>query len=252
MGYSRCVLASLQRTLGALALAPARRNGRKGLACAARPKYTRKDLLRQRTRTSITRPSPSELAADPSPRFGRMAEQPSRFAELMRAIREGSQDAVAELLQTYGDHLLRVIRRWLDPRLRRQFDSTDFQQDVLKSFWLMPRERMNFDSPEALGQYLARMARNKVAEAFRTTGTSLKRNALGERSLEDFEKDNPILTRAQDATPSQFAVEHECWERLNCGKSEKIRLLLTMLRERRSYEEIARATGLHHKAIQRY
>src|SRR5262249_4523999 len=181
-----------------------------------------------------------------------MAERPSRFDELMRSIRAGSTDAARELFDTYRDHLVRVIRRRLDPRLRRQFDSSDFQQAVWQSFFQMPRERMTFESPEALAQYLAAMASNKVAEVYRSTGTSLKRNALRERSLDEMEGDNPILARAQDATPSQFAVADECWERLNLGKSPKIRQMLVMLKEGRSYEEIAQQTGLHHKAIQRY
>src|SRR5262245_10348733 len=193
----------------------------------------------------------SAPAADRPPRFGRMAEQQSRFDELMQLIRNGSDEAARELLDTYGEHILRIIRRRLHPRMRGQFDSIDFQQAVWASFFAMPAERKTFRTPEELALYLAGMADHKVAEAFRQAGT-IKRSTMRQRSLEDIGEGNPCLVRKEDATPSQFAVAEECWDQMNAGKSPVLRQILTMLKERHSHEEIARRTGLHPKAIQRY
>ncbi len=179
-----------------------------------------------------------------------MAEQPSRFDELMRQIRAGSEPAARELLTDYGDHVLRIIRRRLDVRMRRQFDSSDFKQAVWASFFSLPAERMTFRSPEELAVFLGVMAGNKVNETFRHAATQ-KRDILRERSLEDIGESNPCIVRNPEATPSQFVVADECWEQLNRGQSPEVQKILAMLREKRSYDEIARETGLHPKAIQR-
>jgi hypothetical protein len=55
-----------------------------------------------------------------------MPDRHLEIAALMERIQEGSQDAVRELLDQYGSHLVRVIRRRLSQRLRSQFDSADF------------------------------------------------------------------------------------------------------------------------------
>src|SRR5581483_7584940 len=102
---------------------------------------------------------------------------------LMQRVQAGSGEAAEELLQTYGPHVIRTVRRRLDRRLRKRFDSTDFVQDVWASFFKTCRAATAFEQPEQLAGYLTRMARNKVVEEFRASIQGGKRNVNREQSL---------------------------------------------------------------------
>src|SRR5262245_26982587 len=86
------------------------------------------------------------------------------FADLLRRVKAGSSDAAWELIDRYGSHVQRVVRRLLNRRLRPQFDSVDFVQAVWASFFNDPAQIHSFKSPDSIIGYLARMARNKVIE----------------------------------------------------------------------------------------
>src|SRR3954453_20689831 len=96
-----------------------------------------------------------------------MADPPPSFQLLLDRLRARSPGAPHELLDRYGAHVLRVIRHRLDRRLRKEFDSLDFLQDVWKSFFEAPPPGRAFDRPEALIAYLAQMAQHKVVDAHR-------------------------------------------------------------------------------------
>ena len=61
-------------------------------------------------------------------------ERAERICQLMRSVREGSEDAARMLFDRYAPHIRRVVRRKLHQKLRPQFDSVDFVQDVWASF----------------------------------------------------------------------------------------------------------------------
>src|SRR5438067_8349510 len=96
-----------------------------------------------------------------------MGKDPNEFFALMERLREGSEDAARTLIERYGRHLLYVIRRNLDERLRAKFDSLDFMQDVWASFFVRPPPSQIFATEEAFFRFLLAMARNKVHEAVR-------------------------------------------------------------------------------------
>src|SRR5271170_5545939 len=96
-----------------------------------------------------------------------MADESREFACLMQRVSAGSQDAARELVERYGAHILRIVRRNLNRRLRAKFDSADFVQAVWASFIALPLDRYNFEQSEALVGFLFHLARNKVVEAVR-------------------------------------------------------------------------------------
>lgn len=181
-----------------------------------------------------------------------MVEQPSRFDELMQEIRAGSESAARELFEAYGEHIRRVVRHYLSRRMRTLFDSSDFQQDVWASFFALPLERIDFHSPAELARFLATMANHKIKDECRVRIGARKRDLTRETTLSVVGEEHPAVSRTNDATPSQLAVADECWERMMRGRPPQIRLMLRLLREGHSYQEIARQTGLHEKAIQRH
>jgi RNA polymerase sigma-70 factor (ECF subfamily) len=91
------------------------------------------------------------------------------FAELLRRIRAGDEDAAAELVQRYEPVVRREIRlRLTDPALYRLFDSADICQSVLLSFFVrMAAGQYDLERPADLQNLLVRMACNKLASKAR-------------------------------------------------------------------------------------
>jgi RNA polymerase sigma factor (sigma-70 family) len=91
------------------------------------------------------------------------------FPEFIRRIRAGDDQAAADLVRRYEPLVRREVRlRLEDNRLGRLFDQADVCQSVMASF-LVRVAAGQYDLGEAdqLPRLLARMARNKVAEAAR-------------------------------------------------------------------------------------
>lgn len=95
--------------------------------------------------------------------------QESTFADFIRRIRAGDQDAAVELVRQYEPLVRREARlRLHDPRLRRLLDSLDVCQSVLRSFFVRAAAgQYDLDRPEDLVNLLLRMAQNKVADQAR-------------------------------------------------------------------------------------
>lgn len=171
------------------------------------------------------------------------------FQLLMARVRGGCRDAAAELVQRYGDHIIRVVRRRLHRRLRSKFDSADFQQDVWASFFANSTE--TFAGPEALAKFLAEVAKNKVLMAVRKRLRLQKYNVDRENSLEGSAACQAADVPSPEPTPSQVAAAHEKWDQLLQGQPARYRRILALLRQGLTHEQIARELGLHEKTIQR-
>lgn len=89
----------------------------------------------------------------------------SAFADLMRRVRAGEQDAATELVRRYEPAIRRVIRyRLSDAHLSAALDSMDICQSVMASFFVRAASgQFEFDQPEQLQKLLVAMARNKFA-----------------------------------------------------------------------------------------
>src|SRR5436853_7788988 len=110
-----------------------------------------------------------------------MSEEQAEFERLMQGVRDGSPEAVRTLLDRYGPHVLRTVRRTLNPRLRTRFDSTDFVQDVWASYFTHNAGPRMFERPEDLVAFLGRMARNRVVEEFRMHAQTARRERNRDR-----------------------------------------------------------------------
>jgi RNA polymerase sigma factor (sigma-70 family) len=87
------------------------------------------------------------------------------FADFLRRIRAGDEQAAAELVRRYEPAIRMEVRMRLgDPRLRRVLDSMDLCQSVLGSFFARTAAgQYDLQSPEQLIRLLVTIARNKVA-----------------------------------------------------------------------------------------
>jgi DNA-directed RNA polymerase specialized sigma24 family protein len=176
------------------------------------------------------------------------------FQALMERVRAGCPDAAREMHDLYSDPIRRMVRRRLHQRMRSQYDSIDFLQDVWASFFHTSLEKCAFATPAALVAFLADLAQNKVVDEWRRRLRGQKYNLNGERSLASprrDEKQERLDPPQRGPTPSQVAIAKEHWERLVDGQPDPYRLMLDMLRQGHTHLEIAEKTGLHPKMIQR-
>src|SRR5438105_1685319 len=143
-----------------------------------------------------------------------MTEEQVEFADLMRRLQEGSQEAARELVDKYGRYLLRVVRRRLLRKLRARFDSADFVQAVWASFFADRAELDLFQTPEEVVAFLAAMAQRKVQQEIRRQLRFSKRNLRREESLDDSVLGHASDLASHEPTPSEVVSAEELWDRL--------------------------------------
>jgi hypothetical protein len=93
--------------------------------------------------------------------------EPETFADFVRRIRAGDEQAAAEMVRRYEPLIRREVRLSLEDRhLARVFDSMDICRSVLKSFFVRTAAgQYDLDTPAQLQRLLVTMARHKLASA---------------------------------------------------------------------------------------
>jgi RNA polymerase sigma-70 factor (ECF subfamily) len=162
------------------------------------------------------------------------------FADLIRRVRDGDEDAAADLVRRYEPAIRRVVRVHLrDPRLRRVLDSTDVCQSVLASFFVRANlGQYELDTPEHLLRLLATIARNKVtnqAHKHQADRRDYRREqALGQREA---------FVQAPYSDPGQQAAARDLLAQVRERLSDDERQLAEQRGRGESWADIAAGTG---------
>jgi RNA polymerase sigma-70 factor (ECF subfamily) len=172
--------------------------------------------------------------------FGPFMPENDLFADLIRRVRAGEEEAAAELVRRYEPAIRRVVRVHLrDPRLRRVLDSTDVCQSVLASFFVRANlGEYELDSPEHLLRLLATIARNKV------TNQAHKHQA----DRRDYRREHAIgareaLLAASGSDPGQQVAARDLLQQVRERLSDDERQLAEERGRGDSWAEIAAAHG---------
>lgn len=179
------------------------------------------------------------------------------FEDLMTRVQAGSQDAAQEVFARYGDAVRRVVRHNLHQRLRRHYDSADFEQSVWGSFFQIPAERYSFPTPDDLVAFLSRVAYNKVmARTRQRLGGTRRHDMRDEVSLDEPHGPNDGATLAGSLpapthTPSKYVMADERWLKLTRNLPPGHVRILELMLEGYSDTEIAERLGHDRKVIQR-
>jgi RNA polymerase sigma factor (sigma-70 family) len=173
------------------------------------------------------------------------------FSALMQRIREGSQEAVRELVEGYEEAIRLNVRRKLAPRLRVQFDSVDFVQDVWASFFALSPQQYEFATPEELLRFLVRMACNHVADAARSRFRAQKNNLNRQHSLDGSAAAVAQHLAGPEPSPSQTAIARETYAGLVADLSEEDQRIILLLAQKKTHAEIAQELGVSEKRIRR-
>ena len=176
----------------------------------------------------------------------------AEFAVLMSQIRNGSEEAVGQFVRDYGPHVLRVVRRGLNRKLRSKFDSIDFVQAVWVSLFEKRQRFEQFEDPNHLFGFLAIMARNKVVGEFRRRLTTAKFNVDREElSINDSTVRDSSVLSSPGPTPSQVAVANERWQHMLEDTPERHRGVLTSRIAGASFRDAAEEAGIDERTARR-
>jgi RNA polymerase sigma-70 factor (ECF subfamily) len=172
------------------------------------------------------------------------------FRLLLERVQSGSQAATCELIDRYGPHIVRAVRRKLNKAIRSKFDSVDFVQAVWASFFSAPKPITDFRKPGELVGYLAALAQHKVIDETRRRMETQKYNVNRERSLTD--SHSPVAqVPVMQPSPSQVAVADELWNRMLQGRPERHRRILELRREGNTHQQIADKLDVNEKTVRR-
>jgi RNA polymerase sigma factor (sigma-70 family) len=180
-----------------------------------------------------------------------MADDREDFRALMKRVRQGCAEAVTQVLETYGQNVLRVVRRRLSKRLRSTYDSRDFTQDVWTAFFGREIATREFASPDELLAYLITLARNKLADAHRQRMRDGHFDASLEKSLDGSAAAEAVKLADVQPTPSQVAMAKEKWDELKNRVDRPARRILELLRKGLTPAEVAQKLGVNERTVRR-
>ena len=172
------------------------------------------------------------------------------FRSLLAQVQQGSEDAARELYETYVKYVLKCVRHKLWHKMRSQFDSQDFVQQVWGSFFDERQNLPDFQSPEELTNYLLAMTRNKVAAAGRLRQTQKRDMDLEIRIEEQSDLAGPHPA-SRDPTPSAVAVAAETQQQLIDMQPEHVRKIALLRAAGHTFDEIAAELAIDESTARR-
>jgi RNA polymerase sigma-70 factor (ECF subfamily) len=169
-----------------------------------------------------------------------MAES-GEFAEFIRRIRAGDDQAARELVARYEPVIRRQVRVGLrDPRLSSRFDYTDVCQSVMASFFVRAAAgQFELEQPDQLLRLLMVMARNKLARQVR-----LHRAGRRDYRRAEIRGADALEGRsAAEPSPSRLVAGRELLEEFRRRLTDEERRLADLRAQDFAWAEIAAQLG---------
>jgi DNA-directed RNA polymerase specialized sigma24 family protein len=162
------------------------------------------------------------------------------FLDLIRRVRNGDEEASAELVRRFEPAIRVAVRvRLTDPRLRRVFDSMDICQSVLGSFFARTAKgQFELNKPGQLLKLFVTMARNRLtnhALQQQAACRDYRRNEAAGRSNGDLADPGP--------SPSEIVAGKELLQAFRGRLSGVEQQLAEQRSDGRSWKEIATELG---------
>jgi RNA polymerase sigma-70 factor (ECF subfamily) len=165
----------------------------------------------------------------------------TEFADFIRRIRAGEDDAARELVERYEPIIRREVRvRLRDPRLYSRFDWADVCQSVMASFFVRAHAgQFDLKEPDQLLRLLVVMTRHKLAKQER-------RHRAGRRDYRRLEPGDPALLEGRLAavpSPSRLVAGRELLDEFRRRLSDEERQLADLRAQGYEWAEIAARLG---------
>lgn len=172
------------------------------------------------------------------------------FRDLIEKARQGCQESIRILVEQYREHVIRVIRRHLDKRVRSKLDSIDIAQLVWETLLCGDSLQKKFDDPAHFIAYLTGIARHKTLKENRHFLDSEKTSVLRECRIDAAAGEQTDgANRAR--SPGGSAIDEEEWQDRLAHLPRQVQRALTMIRAGSSLGDIAALLGASERTIQR-
>jgi RNA polymerase sigma-70 factor (ECF subfamily) len=173
---------------------------------------------------------------------------PLPFDELIKRVRDGDQDAAAELVKRYEPSIRRAVRfRLADARLGRLLESMDICQSVLASFFIRAASgQYELRTPAQLMKLLTVMARNKLNSQARK---ELAQRRDGRRVTSGGQNESQFV--AADASPSTEIAARELLQEVHRRLSADERRILESRNQGYDWATTAATLGGSPEALRR-
>lgn len=180
-----------------------------------------------------------------------MIDSHVHFQKLLDRLQTGDVTAAEELVEHYGPHICRAIRRRCRTRkLQILYSTEDCLQSVWQAVFVQMDRLAHCTSPEHLLRYLTRIASNKLID--RNRNLCSQRNDIGrERPLFDSGFDECHRLADPGSSPSVQVAARDEWEQKTQGLSTERRDILQLKASGLSTQEIAEKRGCSGRTIRR-
>lgn len=173
------------------------------------------------------------------------------FKTLMRQLGEGDVTAAEQVVDRYGIHITRAIRRRFRTRkMRVLYGTEDCMQSVWGSIFADVNRVARIETPEHLMQYLARVAGNKLIDRERKL-RAMRNDIYRECDLPEPNAPGESALATGDLTPSQAVAIDDEWEVRTKGLSTEKRTIIELHRQGHTSDEIAKQTDRSGRGIRR-
>ena len=177
-----------------------------------------------------------------------MHDPPGEFQRLLDQCRQGSPEAIRQLISEHGDLVLRVVQKHLPHDLRRMYDSQDFVQDTWKSV-LRQRSRFGrFGTTQEFLKIVTALEANKVRGEVRRRCQQTKHNVNREKQAPTALIRQPL---SRDSTPSQLAIGRETLLQILAGLPPRHQEIVRLKYDGVSSSEIADRLGMNPGSVRR-
>lgn len=180
-----------------------------------------------------------------------MVDRQDDFKALMQRLGAGDRTAAAQVVERYGEHITRAIRRRFRTRKMRVLYATE---DCMQSVWgsiFSDLDRLaKIESSEHLMKHLVTVAGNKLIDRDRKLRARCN-DVYRECDLPDVDSPDQSALTASDLTPSQVVAIDDEWEVRTRGLSPEQRTVLELHRQGHTSEEIAAKTEFSGRGVRR-
>lgn len=179
-----------------------------------------------------------------------MGDENPTFEEIIKNLEHDREQAVQALVERYGNHVLRVVRRHLGRRMRIRFDSEDFLQAVWATLFVKPTAFEHIQNETQLQAYLAKIAFHKVIDQRRANTLVKKRDQKREVTLPEPDLEDQRFV-AELPSPSEYLIANEELEKLQRELPYNLHWMIECRLQGMTFEEIANKAGLHERTVRR-
>ena len=162
------------------------------------------------------------------------------FADFVRRIRAGDDQAAQELVNRFESLIRREVRLRINgSQVNRAFDSLDVSQSVLANFFVRAANgQFELEHVDQLVRLLVTMARNKLVSRVRSERRQI-------RDIRRVTRHPDALDRVADEqpSPSEIVARKEILERVRTLLSDEERQIIDLRNQGLGWDEVATHLG---------